>query len=84
MESIINQLATSGIPGLIIATFIVWVWKLMAQIERVQQDRIDDAKAFTERALQLQESIHRSIERLSTLGDIVIKHSQTRTEDSEK
>ena len=71
MTSILTQLSTTGIPGVIIAALLVWVFRLMAQVEKVQQARIDDAKAFTERALDLQEGIHRSVDKIDALHKVL-------------
>ena len=71
LNSVITQLTASGIPGVIIAALLIWVFKLMGQLEKVQQCRIDDAKAFTERALDLQEGIHRSVDKIDALHKIL-------------
>ena len=71
MTNLLTQLAANGIPGVIIAVLLAWVFRLMAQVEKVQQARIDDAKAFTERALDLQEGIHRSVDKIDALHKIL-------------
>lgn len=78
LNSILNQLTMSGIPGCIIAALLIWVFRLMSQIERVQQARIDDAKAFTDRALLLQEGVHRSIERIEDLHTAITKTNRAK------
>lgn len=67
LNAVVTQLANTGIQGVIIAALLLWVFRLMKQIENIQQARIEDEKAFMERALQLQEGVHRSVERLEAI-----------------
>jgi hypothetical protein len=72
MQSLITALLGQGVPGITIAILLFWLFRLMNQNEKLQQSRIDDAKAFTDRALKLQEGTHRSIDKLETLAGALV------------
>lgn len=73
MDAIINALVNHGLPGIIIGALLIWILRLHTQLETLHSERIADAKAFTERALALQEGVHNSIKKLETLTDLIIR-----------
>jgi len=73
MDAILEPLMNLGLPGIIIAALLLWVSRLHAALERLHAERIADAKAFTERALALQEGAHQSIKKLETLADLIVR-----------
>lgn len=73
MQLIVESLLNLGLPGIIIAALLVWVARLHSTIEHLHAERIADAKAFTERALALQEGAHQSIKKLETLADLMVR-----------
>lgn len=75
MQAVINALTGLGVPGIIIAALLLWVFRLHDRLEKAHQARIDDAKAFTERSLKLQEGVHRSVDKLESLTELLMRRS---------
>lgn len=75
MEQVITALTNLGVPGVLIAALLLWVFRLHDRLEKAHQARIDDAKAFTERSLALQEGVHRSVDKLESLTDAILRRS---------
>ena len=77
MDAIIAPLLNLGLPGIFIAVLLMWVARLHASNERLHADRIADAKAFTERALALQEESHKAIKTLDTFINLITREGST-------
>lgn len=73
--SVVNILSSYGLPGIIIALLSLWVVRQQRELAASYQSRIDDAKAFSERALRLQEGVHRTIDKVESLTDVLIRRS---------
>lgn len=73
MQVILEPLMNLGLPGIIIGALLVWISRMHASLEALHAERIADAKAFTERALALQEGAHQSIKKLETLADLMVR-----------
>ena len=76
LQQVIQSLIHLGLPGITIALLVGWVYMLQTKIEQTQQARINDAQAFTERALKLQDSVHNSIDKLETLTVTILSRGQ--------
>ena len=73
--SIVAALTNYGLPGVLIAALIVWNFRLTAKLSEAYEARIGDAKSFTERAIKLQEGVHRSIDKLEALTDVLVRRA---------
>jgi len=69
MDEILKALLQSGPMGIIVAALLVWVWRLSGELKESEAARVADAKAFTERALLLQERIYQQVEKLQSVAD---------------
>lgn len=73
MVHLIEPLMNLGLPGIIIGALLIWVSRLHTNLEQVHAARIEDAKAFTERSLALQEGVHKTIIKLEVLADMMAR-----------
>jgi hypothetical protein len=77
MDAILAPLINLGLPGIFIAVLLIWVARLHASNERLHAERIADAKAFTERALALQEESHKAIKALDSFVNLISREGST-------
>ena len=69
--SLIGILAQHGLPGVIIALLVLWVYMKDKELKAERDARIADAKTFTDLALKLQENAISSVNKLTDVFDEV-------------
>ena len=65
--------AQYGIPGFVIALQYIWIWRLErrnqllnAQLQDESKLRVEDAKSYTQMALDLQKQVTEAVDKVST------------------
>lgn len=69
--SLIAQIASYGLPGLIVAVMIVAYWHKDRELRRESEARIADAKNYLDLALKLQAQVLTNIEKLSDIFNAI-------------
>jgi hypothetical protein len=69
VDPIVSALAQHGIPGLVIAGLFWWLLLKDRDLKNERDARIKDAQAYTQLALQLQDRINATVQKLSDLFD---------------
>ena len=70
MDPILAPLTTLGLPGVIIAVLIYWLWRTQAELGAERKARVEDAQNYTTLALKLQGEVHASIDRLEKISEL--------------
>lgn len=71
MTTLAESLASHGVLGLVCAILLYILWKKDSELTKERQARIDDAKGYTDLALNLQKQVLASVEKLSDIFDAV-------------
>jgi hypothetical protein len=78
MATFLELFAQYGIPGLVIGTQFIWIWRLerrnvlvSAELRAESTARVNDAKAYTELALELQGKVTRAVDKITTSLSVV-------------
>jgi len=78
MVTFLELFAQYGIPGLVIGTQYIWIWRQERRCTRLGDllreetaERVKDAKAYTDLALTLQQQVTRAVNKITTTLRVV-------------
>jgi hypothetical protein len=75
MDHLLEGLTQFGLPGVVVAIFVVLFVQKDRELKRERDARIEDAKAFNKVALELQDKVIQTATRLSDVFEELRKQS---------
>jgi len=79
MEALLEALTKFGLPGVVVAIFVVLYVKKDQELKRERDARIEDAKAFRDLVLGVQEKALTTANRLADIFDELKRTSPRRS-----
>jgi len=71
MGELLKAFGGYGLPGLVIAALLVWIYRLHKQTTEEHAAHVKDLKEFTATSIELQDKVHDTVSRLSQILDAI-------------
>jgi len=67
MSPELETLAQQGLLGILLVAALAWIKRLQDRCEQLQAQRVEDARAYGERALAISERVHETVRHVREL-----------------